>query len=689
MRLLGITLQNFRQFKGTQNLDLRVTAERPVVLVFGSNGAGKTTLLNAFSWAFYGELSKDFEFPERLVNDDLWAETPFNEHVTVAVTVSFEHQNEKYEVRRWCQVRKESNEQTPVVPTLVVRKTTPDGIAQEVVAGQTVIDTILGRKMSRFFFFNGERIEKLVQKGSYAEVKDDVKTLLGLQQVELALKSLPKVERRLGADVKKYGGAQAAAIQEQLDNKREQLGADEDELGRLRGQKSTVVDELKMVEEALRRNADAAPIQEARDRLVKALADSRAALELSVQARRKLVADRGYVAFTAGIDERTSALADALHERGALPAPLKREFVQTLLDNEVCICGTELGPGSGARRHVDDWRERAGLADVEASWQRLSGQVTQLRSARDELRLQLEDLVARVDRDRATVRDQEAELSERNAELERLGDQLADIAELEGKRQELLKQQGDLDYSIRRLDEQLGILRDEIAAQERQLDAAEVKDEFAAKALRRQGAVSNVERALKEILMIREARMSARLDEMVKEVFGQISKKPYEPRLDSEFELGLYKQAGDRMLPVQKSTGETQILSLSFVAAVSKLAREVQAEKARDEELPDDWGEYPIVMDAAFGSLDLAYQREVARALATLAPQLVVLVSKSQGMGEVQKELRNKVNTMAIIVGHSSIPGGSNESIEIDGREYPFFTTGEESTWSEFVEVEA
>ena len=56
-------------------------------------------------------------------------------------------------------------------------------------------------------------------------------------------------------------------------------------------------------------------------------------------------------------------------------------------------------------------------------------------------------------------------------------------------------------------------------------------------------------------------------------------------------------------------------------------------------------------------------------------------------MGEVQRELRNKVNSMAIIVGHSASQDTSSDTIEIDGREYPFFSTGAESTWSEFVEV--
>ncbi|MGV7417519.1 AAA family ATPase, partial [Mycobacterium kansasii] len=54
MKLQSITLTNFRQFRGTQTLDLTSDAIKPVTLVFGANGAGKTTLLNAFTWGLYG-----------------------------------------------------------------------------------------------------------------------------------------------------------------------------------------------------------------------------------------------------------------------------------------------------------------------------------------------------------------------------------------------------------------------------------------------------------------------------------------------------------------------------------------------------------------------------------------------------------------------------------------------------------
>jgi DNA sulfur modification protein DndD len=195
--------------------------------------------------------------------------------------------------------------------------------------------------------------------------------------------------------------------------------------------------------------------------------------------------------------------------------------------------------------------------------------------------------------------------------------------------------------------------------------------------------VQSVLRALQEILRIRSEDMRSRLDAELKEVFAKITFKRYIPRLSEGFELALYQDVNGVELAVAKSTGENQILSLSFVAAVSKLAREIRKDRRVEGELPDDAGTYPIVMDAAFGSLDENYQREVSRALAQMAPQLVVLVSKSQGLGHVVSELMPYVSHMGVIVTHTTAEGDSSEEIELEGIAHPYICASAEADHAE------
>ena len=171
--------------------------------------------------------------------------------------------------------------------------------------------------------------------------------------------------------------------------------------------------------------------------------------------------------------------------------------------------------------------------------------------------------------------------------------------------------------------------------------------------------------------------MRKRLDAELKAVFSSITHQNHVPTLSEGFELTLHKNVGGVELPVPKSTGENQILSLSFVAAVSKLAREIRKERRAEGDAAVDAGTYPIVMDAAFGSLDQDYQEAVSRALAKMAPQLVVLVSKSQGLGKVVTELTPYVSHLGVIETHTTAPGSVADDIELEGMAYPYIRSAE------------
>ena len=681
MRINSINLTNFRQFSGTQTFELQSTSLKPVTLIFGANGAGKTTLLNAFTWALYGSMSDDVEEQHRMVTDIVWRSLPVGGAVDLAVELTFDHEGHDYRLRRSAQVRKQSDEQQKPSAEVKLWQTMADGSSEEIGAPQERIYSILPKGVSRFFFFNGERIEKLVQRGAYAEVQQDIKTLLDLEQVERALEHLPKVDRRLTADLRKHGGERVSEIQTAIDDLSDRETSSRDDLAVLEGDFATLTEERDSVTELLRQHAGSAAIQKERDRVAAELDEARTQRDTAITERASLVASRGFLAFTDELAAKTAEMAAGLYQKGALPAPLKREFVDQLLDDGRCICDTPLIPDTHPWHQVTEWRQRAGLQMVETAWQQLSGQITQLSSARQELRDLLQAAVKRI----TTERDRVTRLEETKSELDgQLKDsRLEDVQKLESKRR-------DLETRIGAKRERMGALRSAIEQIQREIEQkkaerskAEVKDELAAKARARSDLVQAVRRALDEILTIRKEDMRNRLDAKLKDVFAKITIKPYVPRLSADFELALYQDVDGVELAVPKSTGENQILSLSFVAAVSELARETRAERRAGGELSADAGTYPIVMDAAFGSLDQNYQREVSRALAQMAPQLVVLVSKSQGLGDVVGELQPYISHLGVIVTHTTSAADASENIELDGYTHPYIHASAETDHAE------
>lgn len=685
MKLNALTLRNFRQFAGEQRFELRSDLLRPVTLIFGANGAGKTTLLNAFTWALYGTMSDDVEEQHRMVTDSVWRQTPIGSTVEIFVELTFEHEARAYRLRRQAEARKESDEQQRLLPAVELWETKPDGSSEGIGAPQERIYSILPQGVSRFFFFNGERIEKLVQKGAYGEVQQDIKVLLDLEQVERALDHLPKVDRKLTADLKRYGGQKASEIQTAIDELQEAETQRKEEQKVLEAEVATLNEEREAVTELLRQHAATAPLQRARDKAQQGLTDARNSLTQAKIDRSSLIASRGFLAFTEGLTRRTEEIASSLYERGTLPAPLKREFVDQLLDDGNCICGTPLGEATEAHERVLEWRQRAGLQVVETAWQQLRGQMAPIEGARKELFASLRAVLKRSSAESDRVSRLEEEISELDGQLK--DSRLEGVQELEGKRIDLDARVGIKQQRIGSVKTALVQIQKEIAQRTNERSRAEVTDELAAKARARSDLVQSVRRALEEILAIRSEDMRHRLDAELKEVFAKITIKRYVPRLSEQFELGLFQVIDGVELAVPKSTGENQILSLSFVAAVSKLAREIRTERRAEGPSAEDAGVYPIVMDAAFGSLDQNYQREASRALAQMAPQLVVLVSKSQGLGQVVNELMPYVSHLGVIVTHTTVDADVADDIELRGVAHPYVRASAETDHAELMEV--
>jgi DNA sulfur modification protein DndD len=377
--------------------------------------------------------------------------------------------------------------------------------------------------------------------------------------------------------------------------------------------------------------------------------------------------------------ERAAAeMGQDLRQKGEIPTPLKRQFVEDLLETGVCICGTELVPGGAPFTAVEDWRTRAGLEEIDEAWTRLIAQIESFRADRAELRVTLRAQQALIAEELASRLRVEEELSDVSSKLS--SHEQEDIPILEARRTALVAQFGELRQNEGKYASEAEAA--ELAQQriETELSRAQLKNAQAEIAQRRLTALQEVQSILGRVLMIRTQSVRRQLDQRIKDTYRAITFKDYEPELNEKFELGLWQQVAGQRLPVAKSTGENQILSLSFVGAVASLARDRAEEDAEASGglVGYAGGIYPIVMDAAFASLDNNYRRDIARALPTLAPQVVVLVSRAQGEGPVEQQLRPHIGEEYVVTFNSSKADREPETIEVRGQEIPYVVPGQD-----------
>ncbi|PZG56071.1 hypothetical protein C1I98_01995 [Spongiactinospora gelatinilytica] len=687
MKLLSIELENFRPYGGRSSISFAQEPGHNVTLVYGTNGGGKTTLLNAFTWALYGHLSADVEQQDRLINNGIWQEARVGSSVDMSVTIEFEHEGRTYTARRFLTAEKQSSDQRLPKAQLLLLERDDRGVTKELKSAQGHIDKILPERLSKFFFVNGERIEQLVRKEAYAEIQHAIKTLLGLEQLERALKHLPTAANKLRHQLKSEGAnselaerltAEIDAIFKETEEKKQEKESLNTEVQHLK-------DEIELLAARLKSLDGAKQLQLERERLERERESAHESLRKLEDERSRVLADSGYLAFLPDLPEEIIAACDALRERGELPAPLKRTFIDDLLVEGECICGTHLTEGSPERAALEMWRARAGLADVEAAWNQLRGAVAGL----EERRRGTMDRLAETDRLIGEASDKERtlveQLNEVSIEIKKLPAE--DISAIEVRRSKMIDKLSETSRRLGTIDEHLDFLANQKRQKEEQVDKIQVKDENNQRIQRRIAVIRETETALRQILELLSDSIRRRLDTRIRTLFKQASLKNYEPELTPGFQLEYWERIGDEKVPAPKSTGENMLLSLSFVGAIAQECRDAATN-------PNPFfggvgGEYPIVMDAVFGNLDDDYRRQIARFLPEMTSQVVVLSSKAQAEGVAENSLHPRVGKQYVITTHTTKSDLQDvtKKIAVNGREYPYQVLGSSFDGAEFTEV--
>ena len=675
MKLLSLTLNDFRQFRGTQRIDFANDDARNATLVYGPNGGGKTTLLNAFVWVLYGAFTEDFEQPERLIHGDTWVTAPVGSKLRASVELRFEHDDKRYELIREVSAEKRASEQRLPDTRGGLRLLVTNGVGatEEPNNPNDYVARILPEDLHKFFFFNGERIENLTKHAAYKELAGATKTLLGLEVMERGIQHLPRAAKEFETELARLGTSGAQDIKRALDAKREEAERVAAELSTAFENVAALDDRRDAVFAELSKHTVSRALQERRDNARQRRKDAEARMARVRDELRDVITRDGFVAFTERLGTRVAERFEDLEERGELPAPVKEPFVRELLDRGMCICGTPLTEGSSHRAELEAFLGTAGSPELETAWNRLDGLARRLADDRVAFRAALTRLLK--ERDAAAQERQQAIEIESEVSHRLKGADEPDVQALEERQRAIAAETADLQQRIGRLNSERKRLEaaieegeKEFAKQAKQDDASRSVQECLDVAREAEATLKRVREALTE-------GVRQQLNERIAATYDRISARTRFPELSSQFELRLYEEDVDgtrRLAP--NSTSENTILALSFVGGLVDYARAQAEGKIGDEALQrlveGTGGSYPVVIDAAFGSLDESYKLEVARALPLLAPQLVTLLSKAQAEGTAQ-ELAPRVGRRYVIISHVA-KADRDEDLELDGRTHPY-----------------
>ncbi len=674
MILTKLHLENFRQFYRRQTLEFADKPDRNVTLIHGFNGAGKTALLNAFIWCLYGKTTDDFEDGDLLASEAALANAQEGESITVRVRLTFKLSDRSVYVVDRSKIFVRRGNQADGQPDRLELSIQRNGTSQlEDVQGakQQRINTILAESLYKFFFFNGERIEWFAGAKAYSEVEEGVKSLLDIKIYERSLTHLQQLSRDLAQELKQHGGADLSEAVDELERLKNDAATLEEaerqilsNIGDLEGEKERFESEQSSMAELRVLAAEREGHRRDRQRETEALAQRTGELA-------KLFSRDAYLAFAQGVLQNTVDVVAEARQRGELPAKIKPQFVKDLLEERRCICGTPLDD-----QHPDEvaclkkWELAVGLAQHEEAVNQTSAAVAQLMNRRaaffaevDRLQGIRSSLKASIRQINDKLEDVETRLGDPNA-----GDKAADLADqISRVSLELIDRRADLKNN----DTAMAENRKAQDIAEREVSRLQVAGQQGELVRRRRNAVEKLSDVLGQIYELRKQDVREDLSARIEHLWSEAAIKDYQASLDEDFQLKLTKKVGGHVQPVRgASTGEKQVLALSFVGSLVDKARSNIDDGAGGDDVPRG-GLYPLVMDSAFGSLEDEYREKVARWIPTLAHQVVLLVSKTQWRDEVEREVRGRVGQEYVLELHST-KADTSRDIDIMGRTYPY-----------------
>ena len=631
MLLQSIKLENFRQFRN-ESIDFADGNNgKNVTIIIGENGTGKTTFAQAFFWCLYGET----EFSDKnMLNKVVASELRPGQEAKVQVVLKLKHGDVDYTLIREQIYRKDaSNRIKPDNTVFDIAKKDASGNTSYIkkTACESEVKGILPKELSRYFFFDGERIEKMskdISNGKKAtDFADAVKGLLGLNGMYSAIQHFnPRVRTSVisnyessynsqsNAKIKEYTDIinRCNADIEQIDARIEELDTEIETATIRKGEK---VKELKQYEEGEK-------LQEEKEKLQRKIV----AAEKSKANVYKLMSKdfNGNLSsfFSISLIQRALELLSEKDFAGKDIPYMHAKTIEYLLKQKVCLCGTHLDEGTIPYAKVKE------LIDFLPP-QSISTTIGDFKKESKRRAVDKKDLYGQ-------LADHMAVISQQDDDLTELKD---DLAIVEGK-----LSGGDVRDKVRAINHEIQLCDQTIVKDRAERDRKIA--ERARKETERDRTDSErrnltlldetnkkieiyktyAERIYQELLVeysTSEEKIRTRLQTTINDIFKQIYNGGLYLEIDEKYHISVY--VTDYEGDVETSTAQSISVIFAFITGIIKMARDNRNSTDEDTKLLSS-EPYPLVMDAPLSAFDKRRIKTVCEALPETAEQVIIFI---------------------------------------------------------------
>lgn len=217
MKINKIKFQNFKIYKGENEIHFSPNASKNISIIAGKNGFGKTTFLTSLIWVFYGKMMSEVEdkykkdiknaggyekFIKTILNREVKTEYENNGNGNPSFSVEIELKDILIPSIP-CKsviIKRSYNLKTDLEDLKITIDGLENELTKEVGFEVFINDFILPREIAKFFFFDAEKIVSLAEAKSKSELKNLSKAyseVLGIKKYEDLKKNLETLLTKL------------------------------------------------------------------------------------------------------------------------------------------------------------------------------------------------------------------------------------------------------------------------------------------------------------------------------------------------------------------------------------------------------------------------------------------------------------------------------------------------------------
>ncbi|QLH84809.1 AAA family ATPase [Halosimplex pelagicum] len=636
LQILSLELKDYRQYKGTQKIDLRTEGDRHINVIEGQNGAGKSNILNAITLCFYGteEHLKDEKeggldtFP--LVNRTRLEELNENEEASGYIEIELGDSEPEYVFKREFKTVKDSNGMFNSVAgdLKLQRKVNRDW--KPVDNPHTHLNEILPTRVHEYFLFDGERLHEFFEEGYPDRVKTAILDVSHIELLNRSLTHLDKMQTELSREASDFEG-EAKRLKDNLDEKEQEKERKANRIEELEGNIAEAESSIDEIDTKLRDSSDASvrEKQERRKYLNQRLEKLEDSLEELESDTIESMVEAGPIVYNYEALDFTHEQFAEMANTGQLPPKIQDWFIQELINRGTCICGADLDSNEEKIEHLQELEQEMSIVMQE----NLEGKAELPRIIRDG-----GDAMNQLITNRQKMSEQSEELEEVDIELRDISSELknydlpedVDVSKLESQREDLEDRISEMHEEVGKLRGEINTLDDEIEELDESWREEAAKEDKHRVLMEKLEFVEDADTELSSIKETILAKIREDTEQNMNQYFNDLIWKDedYTIELGDDYTVSVFGRHGDNKIG-SLSAGEKQVLALSFMSALTKISG----------------FNAPILIDTPLGRISSKPKNRIAQNLPEYLEdtQITFLMTDEEYTDDVRAYLQNSV----------------------------------------------